>query len=83
MISFYNNMNPEYIPLAATALKLQQIPMFLFILLEFGGVCGIHKHQSSKILCQNSNNSSMKMPVYPKLHIHRKHAYKFHTNKSV
>ena len=32
-----NKMNPEYFPLAATALKPQQIPMFLHIFARVSG----------------------------------------------
>ena len=43
----------------------------------------ILKHQNSRNLCYNRNNSSTKMPVCPRLHIHRKHAHSFHQNESV
>ena len=33
----YNKINPGYLPLAPTALKLQQIPLFLIFPLQFGG----------------------------------------------
>ena len=48
---YCNNMNPRYFPLAASALKLQQIPMFYIFPIEFGGASDIHKHQNSMILC--------------------------------
>ena len=38
-------MNPGYFPQAATALKPQQIPMFLLFPLAFGGVGDLHTHQ--------------------------------------
>ena len=47
-----DNMNPGYFPLVATALKLQQIPMFLHISVRVWVISGdIHKHQNSGILC--------------------------------
>ena len=78
-----NKMNPWYFPLAATALKPQQIPLFLHISARIWGRRWYHKYQNSRILWKNRNYYSMKMPVWPRLHIHSKHARKFYPNGSV
>ena len=43
-------MNPVNFPLAATALKPQQIPMLINFPLEFGGAGDINKHQQDFVL---------------------------------
>ena len=75
-----NKMNPGYFPLAATALKLQHIPMFQHISAR---VWGRRWSPHTSELCQNRNSSSTKTLVRPRLRIYGKHIYKFHPYKSV
>ena len=42
------------------------------------GSFDMHWFQNSRILFWSCNNSSIKMPVCPRFHIHRNHVYKFH-----
>ena len=43
-------MNPGYFPPAATALKLQQIPMFVHISARVWGIGYLHTHQNRRFL---------------------------------
>ena len=78
-----NNMNPGYFPLVATALKPQQISMFLHISARAWGRRWSPHTSEQKGSMLNRNNSSIKTPVCLTLHIHEKHFYKFHPYKSV
>ena len=76
----HNEMNPGYFSFAAIALKPQK---YMFLKFVPGRTGDIRKHQNSKTLCSNRNNSSMKMSVCYRLHMHRKLVYKFNPNESV
>ena len=61
-----NKSEPGYISLAATALKLRQIPMFLHISAR---VWGIETYQNGRVLCKNRNKYAMKALVPDCTHI--------------
>ena len=74
---------PDISPQQPLLRNCNKYPCFYIFPLFLGGVDDINNHQNHQILCQNLTNSSMKMPLCPRLHIHRKEARKFHPNESV
>ena len=82
ILDIHNNINLDIFYYRPLLWNCNKYPYFYIFPLEFGGAYYIHKYQNSRILCWNRNNSSVKMPVCPRLHIHRKHAHKFHPNES-